>query len=41
MDSTRPRTVFACSCEDTMVLDEAALTRGCGGRLRTGEQLCR
>jgi len=36
-----PRTVFACSCEDTMLLDEGALARGCGGRLRTGEQLCR
>ena len=41
MDSTRPRTVFACSCEDTMVLDEGALARGCGGRLRGAEQLCR
>ncbi|PHK95157.1 4Fe-4S ferredoxin [Pseudoroseomonas rhizosphaerae] len=35
------RTVFACSCEDSMRLDEGALARGCGGRLRTAEQLCR
>jgi ferredoxin len=39
----RPIT-FVCSCEDTMVLDGRALTRGCGARgteLRTAEQLCR
>lgn len=35
------RTVFACSCEDTMTLDGTALARSCGGRLRTAEQLCR
>jgi len=35
------RTVFACSCEDSMALDDKALARGCGGRLRTAEQLCR
>jgi ferredoxin len=35
------RLVFACSCEDTMPLDEAALARGCGGELRTARQLCR
>ena len=33
--------VFACSCEDTMQLDEVALARGCGGELRTAHQLCR
>ncbi|MDQ1080765.1 4Fe-4S binding protein [Pseudoroseomonas cervicalis] len=39
---TEPRrTIFACSCEDSMVLDEGALKRGCGGRLATAEQLCR
>jgi ferredoxin len=35
------RLVFACSCEDTMRLDEAALAKGCGGQLRTATQLCR
>ncbi|MXP64924.1 4Fe-4S dicluster domain-containing protein [Roseomonas sp. M0104] len=35
------RTVFACSCEDSMALDDKALARGCGGRLRSAEQLCR
>jgi ferredoxin len=35
------RIVFACSCEDTMPLDEAALARGCGGALRRADQLCR
>jgi ferredoxin len=35
------RTVFVCSCEDTMELDERAIARGCGGELRTAEQLCR
>lgn len=39
--SPRGRTILACSCEDSMVLDEGALARGCGGRLRTAEQLCR
>ena len=40
--ANRPaRTIFACSCEDTMALDGKALERGCGGRLRTAEQLCR
>ncbi|EHL96037.1 4Fe-4S binding domain protein [Acetobacteraceae bacterium AT-5844] len=41
MDSTTRRTVFACSCEDTMELDTGALTKGCGGKLRTAEHLCR
>src|SRR5215210_6409849 len=36
----KERLVFACSCEDTMRLDEAAL-KGCGGELRTASQLCR
>ncbi|HEX5867219.1 MAG TPA: 4Fe-4S ferredoxin, partial [Beijerinckiaceae bacterium] len=35
------RLVFACSCEVTMRLDEAALGKGCGGELRTATQLCR
>jgi ferredoxin len=37
----KERLVFACSCEDTMRLDEAALTKGCGGELRKATQLCR
>ncbi|HEX2726303.1 MAG TPA: 4Fe-4S binding protein, partial [Beijerinckiaceae bacterium] len=37
----KERLVFACSCEDTMPLDEAALAKGCGGELRTARQLCR
>src|SRR5215207_2822199 len=37
----KERLVFACSCEDTMRLEEAALTKGCGGELRTATQLCR
>ena len=37
----KERLVFACSCEDTMRLDEAALARGCGGQVRTATQLCR
>src|SRR5436305_1088302 len=35
------RIVFACSCEGTMPLDEAALARGCGGKLDRADQLCR
>lgn len=35
------RIVIACSCEATVPLDRAALERGCGGRLRTADQLCR
>jgi ferredoxin len=35
------RIVFACSCEGTMALDEAALAQGCGGTLRMADQLCR
>jgi ferredoxin len=35
------RIVLACSCEETMPLDEATLARGCGGELRLGNQLCR
>ncbi|MCW3474162.1 4Fe-4S dicluster domain-containing protein [Limobrevibacterium gyesilva] len=34
------RIVFACSCENTMPLDTAAL-RGCGGELRQSDHLCR
>jgi ferredoxin len=38
-----PRIVFACSCEETMPLDEAAIAKGCGSgaALRTADQLCR
>lgn len=36
------RTILVCSCEDTMVLDEGALKRGCrGAEVRTAHQLCR
>jgi len=40
---SRPeRTVFVCSCEGTMPLDERALAQGCpGARLQTARQLCR
>lgn len=38
--SDTKRIVFACSCEKTMPLDEAALAAGCGGRLETATQLC-
>jgi ferredoxin len=41
MDMDKQRLVFACSCEDTMRLDQAALAKGCGGELRTATQLCR
>jgi ferredoxin len=35
------RTIFVCSCEDSMPLDARALARGCGaGAVRTAEQLC-
>jgi ferredoxin len=34
------RIVFACSCEDSMALDPAAL-RACGGEVRTSDFLCR
>lgn len=37
-----PRTVFVCSCEDTMPLDRKALGRACtGAALETARQLCR
>ncbi len=36
------RTLFVCSCEDTMPLDTAAIAHGCRGeRLETARQLCR
>jgi len=36
------RTVFVCSCEDTMPIDAAAVERGCrGARLETARHLCR
>jgi ferredoxin len=36
------RTVFVCSCEDTMPLDHAALQHGCrGARLESARYLCR
>src|SRR3712207_5092471 len=37
----KERLVFACSCEETMRLDEGALAKSCGGDLRTATQLCR
>lgn len=37
-----PRTLFVCSCEDTMPLDTAAIARGCrGARIESARQLCR
>ncbi len=41
MTESSERVVFACSCEDTMALDETALAKACGGALRTANQLCR
>src|SRR5438270_738067 len=41
MVTATDRIVIACSCEATMRLDEAVLARGCGGGLRTADQLCR
>ncbi len=45
MSTSAPsRTVFVCSCEDTMRLDGPALAKGCaarGAELRTAEHLCR
>jgi ferredoxin len=35
------RTVFVCSCEDTMAPDAGAIARGTGCEIRTAEQLCR
>jgi hypothetical protein len=35
------RIVFACSCEETMPLDAGAIAGGCGGELRSADQLCR
>ncbi len=36
------RTLFVCSCEDTMPLDAKAISRGCRGqKIETGRQLCR
>ncbi|WP_198669142.1 4Fe-4S binding protein [Elioraea thermophila] len=41
-DPRGERTVFVCSCEGTMPLDERALAKGCrGARLETARQLCR
>jgi ferredoxin len=37
----KERLVLACSCEDSMRLDEATLADGCGGKLRSARQLCR
>jgi ferredoxin len=34
------RLVFACSCEETMPLDERAIGAVCGGRLQQTDQLC-
>src|SRR6266540_311393 len=39
---TSSRTIFLCSCDDTMPLDTAAVRRGCrGARIETAHQLCR
>lgn len=35
------RTTLVCSCEGTMTLDPAALTRGCGPGVRLVDNLCR
>ncbi len=35
------RVVIVCSCEKTMPLDEAAIGKACGGKLRAADQLCR
>ena len=32
--------LLVCSCEKTMPLDEAALAKGCGGRITRADQLC-
>jgi ferredoxin len=38
----QPRTIFLCSCEDTMPLDPEAVRRACrGANLTTANQLCR
>src|SRR5262245_45386321 len=38
----RPTNILICSCDDTMPLDEAAVTRGCrGAKVSTAHQLCR
>ena len=38
----RSRTLFVCSCEDTMPLDEASIQRGCkGATVKTARHLCR
>jgi ferredoxin len=40
--SKEPRTLFVCSCEDTMPLDDAAIARGCkGATVKTARHLCR
>ncbi len=40
--ASTPRRIFACSCENTMPLDTAAIAKGCrNGPLETATQLCR
>lgn len=42
MTQPAARTVFVCSCEDTMPLDEAGIARACkGARVESARQLCR
>jgi ferredoxin len=42
MAASRERTVFVCSCEETMPLDHAAIARACrGARVEGARQLCR
>src|SRR5262249_41248940 len=38
----RPTNILICSCDDTMPLDEAAVTRSCRGtKVSSADQLCR
>ncbi len=39
MSGADPR-LIVCSCEKTMPLDEAALAKGCGGKISRADQLC-
>ncbi len=37
-----PTNILICSCDDTMPLDETAVTRGCrGAKVSSAHQLCR
>src|ERR1051326_7241890 len=42
MTTDRRKTIFLCSCEDTMPLDAGAVRRGCrGAEVKTANRLCR